>query len=78
MRTGIRGTGIACLALAIAACGPLYVEMDPPMAAERESDAPARTVAAEIDVERALPITAEDIGDLMVATGMVVGSKCGF
>ena len=77
MSTLRRATGFATSLLLLGACQPREVEVAPPPAvAEAPArPAPAAAVVAPVEVqfERALPITAEDVGDLLVARGTVVG-----
>lgn len=67
------------LALGTAACGdPSEEEVAPPEIAEVELEPaeiePSEVDPAEIEFEAAFPLEAEDVGDVMIASGTVVGT----
>ncbi|MGH7720082.1 MAG: hypothetical protein ACREON_14730, partial [Gemmatimonadaceae bacterium] len=56
------------LTLALAGCEPEEAEVRPPEIAEIDS------VAGRVEFEEAYPLTTDDIGDIILASGSVVGN----
>ncbi len=64
-----RGLGALVVALALSGCDaePREAEVRPPEVAEVETE------AGEVEFEQAYPLTADDVGDTILASGTVVG-----